>query len=365
MPYQQYTHCIPRSEFGGGETDVGAAAQGLAGGFVGGFIVGAIVATGITALTGGGAVVFFGIALAFAAAGAIYGAFEGFCGWWLNCRLVCIHSDQCVIGQVMAIDTPSSKRGGSWYDNDYDIDLLLAPHRIGDTCVDIQGDGLQGMFLEEQPETMGLPHTECWNSKYFVSDPGGTDGGAQDHCPTGPSGSTILCTPLLHCEFEGSRVSDICSAGKFTAIVIGAVIAICIISGGTACLVAAIVAIILLILVWLAALFASHDGSPADAATDTASGTLHAADNHGQPGDCVVITGDWVYDSGHQGWNEIHPVKSVQIHPGYCPGDEDVAAFKANIYDVWCNLIHQAQAPQTIQEQDKPANQWVVHPLLG
>ena len=30
-------------------------------------------------------------------------------------------------------------------------------------------------------------------------------------------------------------------------------------------------------------------------------------------GAVVVVTGDWVYDSGHAGWNEIHPVKSCQV----------------------------------------------------
>ena len=33
-------------------------------------------------------------------------------------------------------------------------------------------------------------------------------------------------------------------------------------------------------------------------------------------GDMVVVTGDWIYDSGHAGWNEIHAVHSCQRMSG-------------------------------------------------
>lgn len=38
----------------------------------------------------------------------------------------------------------------------------------------------------------------------------------------------------------------------------------------------------------------------------------HVNDSTGRGADILVVKGSWVYDSAHEGWNEIHPIKHCQ-----------------------------------------------------
>ncbi|HVR97473.1 MAG TPA: hypothetical protein VMW27_12720 [Thermoanaerobaculia bacterium] len=109
-------------------------------------------------------------------------------------------------------------------------------------------------------------------------------------------------TPVLHCEFEGSRISDVfgvldvasldCGGGflGFLCDLLNILISIFL---GLPLLIAAIVA-------WASA----DDGALSDA-YDGASGELRW-------GDPIVVRGRWSYDGGHSGYNEIHAVRTVQ-----------------------------------------------------
>jgi hypothetical protein len=115
---------------------------------------------------------------------------------------------------------------------------------------------------------------------------------------------------------------------------------------------------------------ASRDGNQDDPRTDTVGGELNF-------GDLVAATGRWVYDAGHTGWNEFHPVKTVQkIDPNaYIPGE--VADQRAR----WCGLLAQVPpfAPpgpgptpagmtpgqaEIWNNQRQPQNQWYLHPAI-
>jgi hypothetical protein len=97
-------------------------------------------------------------------------------------------------------------------------------------------------------------------------------------------------------------------------------------------------------------------------------------------GAVVVVTGSWIYDSGHEGWNEIHPVTSCQVI-GYLPL-EGWAGFKytdkatnlefsldtvdnvVRFRDFWCGMLKGAQEAEEGGNRDDPANDWVIHPLV-
>jgi hypothetical protein len=85
----------------------------------------------------------------------------------------------------------------------------------------------------------------------------------------------------------------------------------------------------------------------------------------------VLVRGDWAYDEGHGGWNEIHPVRSVQkltevIDPRFRAMGKAtpalVAEFKTQVLDVWCFYAGQADDPDVQDEQDRPENDWGIHP---
>jgi len=90
-------------------------------------------------------------------------------------------------------------------DNDYCADLLLAPHgppgtpeEVDATRARIENDGSQGNFMKEQPQTDGFDFSGYTTDQilYYPEDAGGG----------GPP--VDLRVPVLHAEFEGSRVSD-------------------------------------------------------------------------------------------------------------------------------------------------------------
>lgn len=104
-------------------------------------------------------------------------------------------------------------------------------------------------------------------------------------------------------------------------------------------------------------------------------------------GDLVVVKGEWVYDSLHDGWNEIHPVRHCEIileretimvsneeldWSDYVvvdpttgqPVDFTNPASVESYRQVWCGMIKGAEDPEQGGSRDDPKNDWVVHPLV-
>ena len=76
----------------------------------------------------------------------------------------------------------------------------------------------------------------------------------------------------------------------------------------------------------VAAWFGASDGNPDDARTDPNGGELGISD-------IIAVTGRWSYDAAHTGWNEFHPVKTIQkVDPASAAGGGDLA-------QLWCTLL--------------------------
>jgi hypothetical protein len=115
-------------------------------------------------------------------------------------------------------------------------------------------------------------------------------------------------------------------------------------------------------------------GNPTDVNSNMTS--VHAADApDGSGADILVVKGTWVYDSAHEGWNEIHPIKQcqkigtmlnqqwseIQITPdGQVQSITDITAF----VNTWCALLATVLLPGTVSSQSLPGNQWSIHPVI-
>ena len=113
---------------------------------------------------------------------------------------------------------------------------------------------------------------------------------------------------------------------------------------------------------------AAKDGNPADALQG--GGTI---DNQ----DWLAVGGRWAYDGGHTGWNEFHATRIVQKVDNIPNDLTQFAQFQKRWCDQLCKVPHtdstgasltgQPLTPdqqQTHDNQQKPRNQWVFHPLV-
>jgi hypothetical protein len=100
-------------------------------------------------------------------------------------------------------------------------------------------------------------------------------------------------------------------------------------------------------------------------------------------GDIVIVKGEWIYDSLHHGWNEIHPVRDCEIlghvelgdttdpatPPAPWPPDLggiglDTPAKVSAALARWCAMLDEASETETGGSQDDPQNDWVIHPAV-
>jgi hypothetical protein len=172
----------------------------------------------------------------------------------------------------------------------------------------------------------------------------------------------LAIVPVLHCEFEGSRIGDTLAAIEFFSF------------GGSWCkknwffrALCTILQTIFAPLALLAALAAwalSSSGKIGDALEG--GGTVG-------PKDDVIVRGRWAYDGGHEGWNEIHATRVVQKV-------ENIPAEPGLFDDFlkrWCTRLSEvphadpngtrpqdANAAATYDAQARPENSWVLHPAI-
>jgi hypothetical protein len=258
------------------------------------------------------------------------------------------------------IQVGADKSGFEKIDDDFTLNILPSPHSPTEelsefTASDPNDPQHQGRFLVAQPPSSDLGLGFSGVSVKF----------------TGISHDT----EVFHVEVKGCRVHDVCNVLKamsFGAPVVGFICSIPLI-GWVVCAVAA--------LIWLAitaaavgiARAAAHVGDINDV-YDPASGELTSANpDTGEGGDVILVWGDWAYDAGHAGWNEIHPVRHVQkltnvVDPRFRDmGKADVAlveAFKTEVLDVWCVRVGEASDPLVIAAQQAPENDWHIHPEI-
>ena len=301
------------------------------------------------------------------------------CDYLLHGKLVCLGGDVCAIGRVAEFQTVDDKSGFEQLDNDFSIRILLCPDSLslmgrGEenrvSNYEIARQGPQGELITEQasmpvpldpkPKEDQGPSPKYWgtyvdfDAPYF---------GPPVVYPT--SADAPYKVPVLHCEIEGDRIAAVCAA--FQVIWNPVIETLCAIPlfGWLICLVISI-ALLPVILTTLATAWAA--GSNDNRSFEDA-GSLEV-------GDTVVITGRWVYDAGHAGWNEIHAVKSVQKID-----DAVVCAWQTfdDLHERWCDRVNEVPpegapgsrpaamtpAQETVWEgQVDSKNRWVYHPAI-
>jgi hypothetical protein len=332
---QKHYHCVPASEY----RPLAAATVALAAVIIG-------IITGVFSVPPGGGIV----------AGILWilAVFD-LCRYLHGGKLICHALNVCVIGRVAElIPVGADKSFPDTMDDDFTFNIVLSPHSSQETLSDVSADPYQGKFIERQagPDSLGLGY-EGVSVKFT---------------------SLERDTEVLHCEVKGCRVHDVCIVLKVMSFPTAVAAAICSIPviGWVACLVAlAIVALITLIaggIVWAA----THNGDLNDVLDPNSGFPGEANPETGLGGDIVLVRGDWVYDAGHEGWNEIHPVRYVQrldnvpaeFHGATPATPELVERFKREVLDPWCFEVGRTDDPVVVEAQGQPENSWHIHPSI-
>ena len=313
---------------------------------------------------------------------------EDTCDYMLHGKLVCLGGDRCAIGHVAGFETVEDKSFPDTIDNDFSINLLLSGwdlefftyHRKDEAYKLVSEDtrpGGQGHLIKEQP---GMPipresNVKSWN----VSHP--ATGLAIEHSPrytgtfvTFPDKTYITYNPflgsrgvpydvpVLHCEIEGERAHLVCEVLDALSHPLP--------GGKSFCKKNWFFNLLCKIVQWVL--------TPVIAPALAAAWVAGSNDNRDYQGggsltrgDLIAISGRWVYDAGHDGQNELHPVKTIQKLP------EDSVADPAD-FDNWCRRISEAPTSQTgthpdglttdqqkVEDRQKqPWSRWVFHPVV-
>ena len=341
----QYYHCVTKDNFTGLNNIIAL-----------GILAGALTIVAIVvAVFAGAAIPGLGVVLGVAFVAAVF----DLCDYLHGGKLICLGDNSCAIGRIMElIPVGSDKSGFEKMDDDFTFNILLSPHAPSETKNEqIISDPYQGKFIVEQSESRDLGQPYVGVSVTI----------------TNIYAALGVKTEVFHCEVKGCRVHDVCAVLKvmsFGAPVVAAICSIPII-GWIACLIAAAIWLAITAAAVAIAWNATHNGDINDV-YDPAAGDLTAADpDTGDGGDVVLVRGDWAYDEGHDGWNEMHPVRSVQkltdvIEPKFHAMPKADAAlvneFKKKVLDPWCFYAGQADDPGVRGHQEEPENDWDIHP---
>jgi len=340
----------------------------------------------------------------------------GYCRWWLYDRLICLGGDRCAIGLLGAVEPPENKSNFDKFDTDYSINLVLAPHQYQELPPDylttphpvppgedpkewadktykeamhhqIADDGMQGVLIKET-DTTALERT-IFNTKRYDF----------EGYFTTLRGSSVLYTfqAYLHCEFEGGGIIDLLHAAEAALAVATAAAVVCAIPviGWVACVVLSAVAL----LISLVGIFTALNNKGKPSVYDPATGQTSSALHPGQ--DILFVKGTWVFDTAHEGWNEIHPIKECQLvakaryeRNDVVDWDRAIAPYlvalgrwewdstdPADLKPIkrdgapkpadwtgwvqsWCDLVATTSTPLTVSNQGRPEHQWQVHPAI-
>jgi hypothetical protein len=332
-----------------------------------------------------------------------------YCLWWLYDRLICLGGEVCAIGMAGAVEPPSEKSGFDSFDTDYSINLVLAPHNIQELPADYPGsvppppvgadkteyyekefrkalnraiadDGIQGNLIKEQAVT----HNAGWDFE-----------GAFNKV----NGATVLHhhQAYLHCEFEGGGIYQLLQFlyALLVLATIAAVVCSIPVLGWIAC---AILAGAIAILSVVGIVVALNDkGAPTVVDPKTGSTTDKVHPNK----DILFVKGEWVFDSAHEGWNEVHPITYCSLvgtvkyeANDKVDWDDAIGDFMVArgtwTYDVtdpakraflktggrpkpqdwtdwvksFCDAVGDASHGLTVSNQQRPENQWKTHPVI-
>jgi hypothetical protein len=300
--------------------------------------------------------------------------------YMLNKKLVCLDGDRCALGRVVGFETVEDKSFPDSVDNDFSINLMLYPSSLGDFVGKSLDEGweqakqeLQGDLIAEQAD-MPEPREMEGNKRCIAYPMAPVDivdayaiGGFNTMIPLKEG----VSVPIFHLECEGSRIHDLLKTLQdIQSLGLGGSFCKIPIIGWVICAIAKVFLAPIIAIALVIAWFAADDGNPSDARTDPEAGALGL-------GDLIVVTGRWTWDGGHQGWNELHPVKSIQKagNPADYPTDPETLIRR------WCERTSEAPPPDrdgpagapqgmtpqqqaTWDAQRDPANRWVLHPAI-
>ena len=323
------------------------------------------------------------------------------CDYLLGGKLVCLGGVRCAIGRIVHIEPVGyQKPFPDDIDNDFCINVLLFPHTIGEFFDDdplvnwdrVRTDGVQGHLVELQPD-MPTPSEPAggptpYTVRYVIG-----DGPAHPYEPKEDATERLLeevkqdaagikriPIPVLHGEFEGSRIFLVCNAVRPFLEAAHAGSSGCRaalgwlpfgIGDGVCAIIETIVTVALAPFMAAAAAAAWAAAGAIDEAFVTGPVSRRVA-----IGDDVIITGRWVWDGGHSGWNEFHAVHTLQKIVLPTPITAGFPTAEANSFvDRWCRLV--SAAPPAVgsatgdltadqldnqARQQRPENGWTFHP---
>jgi hypothetical protein len=357
VAFRQYTSCIKSSDF----NDTFAGNEGL--------IVTAIV--GVLYLLSLVAAAFWNpVFLLLAVGGVTYLIL--YLEWWLYGRLICLsEQDECLIG--VATGRPSVKASQKGGDNDASFNVALAPspvdllapkdpnsddafstrlpapkeHYWENPADPTVGNKLQGKIVEPN----ALVHAA---GRGYVSDEG-----------------HVRYLKAIHCEFEGSGIKDLLDWAYATLALLLAIAALSAFPG------LALFLTLLSLLLTLIGVGAALGGGLNPGDPEDVLGNMGAIATT----DIVVVKGNWVYDSLHDGWNEIHAIHACQVIGSMPDGKTwpaeidtphgftdtlglDTPEKVERAIGVWCLSLRQAEDAEDGGNRDDPQNNWVLHPLV-
>jgi hypothetical protein len=359
-PYPAYTQCVEANDYDSLNQYIQGAAAALLAGGVAAVIVFASGLPWCYLLATETGLMAFGLA---------------YCHWWLNDRLICLPADVtattgpavdvCAVGMFVRDDQNDPS---AWpydlpdLDTDWTMDIVLYGTDPG-VPVDIligETNAIRNLGLGFENGGQGQTDSYILQGVYDGSSSAYQNGGA------------TVTSSILHCEVEGAGVYDYSNwlLVLFWATVSGlavqeALAAIPVI-GPVLSVIWSIVWAILMFLASLLGFYTSENdqanqpsGSPGSQpltfnSPGSASGTAASV---------VCVVGTWVYDSAHDGWNEIHPVKMVQQLGSTTPGPGGTYGWDPS-WAAQCGMMNQAASPQTKGNQRQSANGWIIHPVV-
>lgn len=339
MAFRQYTECVKPGNF----VDFSFNAIGIRNILIV-FLSGGFGVWLIAIFAGGPVGLMVGVALFTMIVAYLY--------WWLHGRLICHNEQPCLLGVVQSLSAadPLQKAG----DDDFSMNVLLAPgptgsieffkqHNLPAPPVSAYQNTLQGRLVSPQQPILDVGRT-------YVSDEG-----------------HLKYITGLHCEFEGSGIHNLLIwAGVVLGLLVAA-LALTLFAPGLSQL---ITVLILLAIVFggtglLTGPFAGPGAAGAGDPTNVDESLKDLVD-----GDIVVVKGEWVYDSLHGGWNEIHPIRAcVRIGQAIAFGDPwppglTTDAEVQTALGRWCAMLEDADDTEDGGSRDNPENDWVIHPLV-
>jgi hypothetical protein len=241
-----------------------------------------------------------------------------YCNWWLYKRLICLGGDRCAIGLLVSVEPPSEKTGFDSLDTDYSMNLLLAPENIGFSQPPSGNDGSQIDLIRQQSTTADAKLAGVIEEFPFK---GITARASAD------TAAIIYNTASLHCEFEGGgvkKLKDAAEAALPFALLASAACLIPIPLFTLICLILAAIATGITLAGLGAAL--GDTGNPTDVNPKLDELHRHV--------DILFVKGEWVFDSAHEGWNEIHPIKTC-MRIGAWRGTWESADEWADHFEEW------------------------------